>query len=265
MSILLQRGNLSYKVTLVDDCSNESYDDIIAQFQEKIDIQYLRLSVNSGGGLARQYGIDHTKLPYIVFLDAYDLFYNCDSLYTLYSYIIRGYDMVSGSEWVEEKKGFFVNEGDLHGKMYRRQYILNHHVTFNNTRFHEDNYFNSFMLLSGAYNINLPDVTYLYCDNQESITKKNSNKEFECLEILISNMKELFDLIPITTNNKGLFKQFIFMKFKYFNRLYTNFTKQEKSIFSSWIMKYFPNFISFVGVDDISELEKMVCCYFDVL
>lgn len=59
---------------LVDDCSTDNSAKIIKGFAEKDDrIRYLKLSENSGAGVARNKAIEESKGKYIAFLDSDDL------------------------------------------------------------------------------------------------------------------------------------------------------------------------------------------------
>ena len=133
-SILLQKNVHEIKVTLVDDASSCSYDDIIDQFSKQLNLQYFRLEKNSGPGVARQYGLDHTSAPFFVFCDSDDVFYDCYSLRNLKDFLIDGgYDAVSGKVIEMSEKIFdcFVARFDmLHGKMYSRSYLESHSIEF---------------------------------------------------------------------------------------------------------------------------------------
>ena len=258
MSIYLQEVSCKYKVTIIDDCSEENYDNTINYYREYLNINYKKLEKNSGSGIARQIGIDITNNPYIVFIDADDLFYNIDSLEELYSNIQKGFDVVLGSEFDEFSKTTRISEGNLHGKIYRRKYIIDNNIKFNETRFHEDNYFNNFVLLTGANKLDLDKVVYIYSNNVKSITKVDSDKEFARLEILLSNVNELFKRIKISNNNINRIKHFLFIKYRYYNEIYTSFSEKQKKIFKSWINKYDKNNISLIGIRNVNELEKAI-------
>ena len=237
-SVSNQIVDCKFIITIVDDCSFEKYDDIISSYNDKVDIRYLRLDENSGSGVARQYGLYNTSGEYITFIDSDDVFYDNYSLNRLYKMIKEGYDVVSGVEYDEDRKIRIINEGDLHGKLYRRKFIDDNNIRFNNTRFHEDNYFNSLILLSGAKNFNLMQNVYIYCYNNKSITKIDKQKEFDRLEILLSNMKEIFDKITITEKNVDTFKHFIYIKYRYFNRLLLE-SNDDKKIDEKILVVYF--------------------------
>lgn len=57
-------------ITVVDDCSPISYDNILLDFPN---IKYYRLENNRGPGFARQFGIEHTHEPYFLFVDCGDV------------------------------------------------------------------------------------------------------------------------------------------------------------------------------------------------
>ncbi len=258
MSIMMQNIECNIKVTLIDDCSDDDYSETIETFSKYFKIGYYRLNKNSGGGVARQKGIDITNGEYIIFIDADDLLYNVDSLNKLYKKILDGYDMVSGGTYDESRNFLVVNEGDLHGKLYRRKYLIEKDIKFNATRFHEDNYFNNLVLLSGAQNHILLELVYIYCNNKNSTTNNSKELEFNRLEIMLSNVKELMDRITIDDSNKKIVVNFLVNKYKYYNKIYKDFSEEKKNIFKSWINKYDPNNINLIGIEDVSLLEKLI-------
>ena len=75
MSISLQVIKDKLKVYIIDDCSDKPYDYLKEDFND-LDITIKRLDKNVGPGKARQYGIDHSNNPYIMFCDSDDYLYN---------------------------------------------------------------------------------------------------------------------------------------------------------------------------------------------
>lgn len=64
--------NNNVYVTVVDDASDLEYSDILKEYPA---LNLYIMGTNSGPGMARQYGIEHTSAMYIVFLDTGDYFY----------------------------------------------------------------------------------------------------------------------------------------------------------------------------------------------
>ena len=60
-------------IIVVDDCSNLNYDDILEEYPY---ISFYQLETNSGPGMARQYGTEHSDGTYFTFLDTDDYFYD---------------------------------------------------------------------------------------------------------------------------------------------------------------------------------------------
>ena len=88
ISICMQTVKDKINVYIIDDCSNEDYKEIINIFKDKINIKYYKLKENSGPGVARQYGLEHSNGEYIYFLDADDMFMDIYSLENLVYQII---------------------------------------------------------------------------------------------------------------------------------------------------------------------------------
>lgn len=258
MSIDLQTIKEKVKVYIIDDASTNDYDDILKECE--LNIFYHRLNENVGAGLARQKGIDISNSEYIVFLDSDDLFYDADALKRLYENIKLGYDQVAGITYNEKSNIYNVNEGDLHGKIYSREYLLKHNIRFNETRFHEDNYFNNLFLSCDPKYKQLDECIYIYSNNLKSLTNLDSKKEFERIKILISNVRCFIDETKKRDSNKDVIAFLLLLKIRYFNRIYPNFTDDEKTTFKNWLEEYQLDFSKYIGQYDdnkiIEELKK---------
>lgn len=63
-------------ITLVNDCSPNTdcnYQDLINEYKDRLDIRVIKTPENVGTGMARQFGIDNTTHPYIMFQDDDDV------------------------------------------------------------------------------------------------------------------------------------------------------------------------------------------------
>ena len=262
MSILEQETTAKFKVTIVDDCGTDNYDEIIDRFNKHYPIDYIKLDKNVGPGKARQYAIDKTNGDYITFIDSDDLFYNTDSLEILYKEISKGYDQIYTEEYDERKKKTFQSYGNLHGKIYKRSYIENKNIRFNDSRYHEDNYFNNLVFLSGATYKRVHEVTYVYCYNKESITQKNPEKEFERLELLFKNMNEMYSHIEFNRELFLRYIEFVYNKYRNFNRLYEKASDKDKKFLYDLINKYDKKNIELIGISKKKEFtNKLIDIY----
>jgi len=251
MSIYLQEINVQYKVTIIDDASNTNYQEIINKYKELIPISYIRHDKNQGPGITRQTGINNTNYPYIVFIDSDDLFFNTDSLNTLYKNIEQGYDIVSGCELVEESNIIIQNNGNVHAKIYRRSFLEKNNITFNETRYHEDNYFNSLALLSNAKNKIINENIYIYSNNNESVTKKSSFKD---IETYISNMSILLNK-PIKNTNALI--DYLYAKIIYLKRISKIISEDEQKEFNNWLDKYLPKYKELLQIEEINLIDEI--------
>lgn len=74
-SLAIQWKKEFLHVTLVNDCSpntNDNYQYLVDKYSNFLDIRCIKTPENAGQGLARQYGIDHTKHDYFMFMDEDD-------------------------------------------------------------------------------------------------------------------------------------------------------------------------------------------------
>ena len=237
MSIRLQTIINKINIYLIDDNSSEDYKDILNKYKD-MNIIYIKLDKNNGPAVARQKGIEMSSSKYIMFIDADDLLYDADSIKKLYNKIEEDYDYVVGITIDEKQNTQIMNESDLHGKIYKREFLLKNNIKFNNTRVHEDNYFNNLVLLCEPKQKEILENVYIYVDNKDSITNINKEKEFENLEIYISNIKEIIEEATKRNIEKDLIIKYLIMKLKYINRIYNKLSEKQQEIFKNWLEKY---------------------------
>ena len=177
-------------VTIVDDCSTDgSYEWALSRYFDGLDVRILQTPQNGGPGVARQYGIDHTECPYMMFLDADDTLGDSLSVETLYS-TLSGNDaacMVIGSFDEECNEEIRRHDGDMvwmHGKIYRRAFIDQYGVRFHKTsRANEDNGFNTIIKLIVAHDtrwklLTSDRVVYTWHNVKHSMTRDNNHEYY---------------------------------------------------------------------------------------
>lgn len=181
------------RVTIVNDCDNEAYEALNrAQLNKryKYSLTIMQTPLNGGAGYARQYGLDRTELPYIMFCDSDDSLWDCSALMKLLNQI-RVLEIQEKpwsyiwSDFYEERflnnRGYDLFSHDkpsmiwLHGKVWNRQFLNEHNIRFHNKlRTFEDTYFGKIVGLSApkSYAYHLPYPTYLWRRNPNSITSQ---------------------------------------------------------------------------------------------
>ena len=181
-SISLQSIKDKIKVTIVNDGSLNDYKKSVDFFKKYIDVREIGYKNNKGPGHARKYGINHTKGKYIVFIDSDDSFYDKFSLEKLYNKISKNDLDYVNSAFYEEVNGYlYIKEEDnswLHGKIYKREFLEDNNIDFNDTRCNEDNGFNALVLLSKPKKAYICEATYIWKANMSSITRRN-NYEYQ--------------------------------------------------------------------------------------
>lgn len=174
------------KVTIVNDHSKYKLsNEFLSRFH--FPLEYIETPVNGGAGRARQYGMDHTSAPYIMFCDADDRLYDCSALMKLlnqirllevqqkpWSYIWsyfyeefrkdRAYDLIS-----HDKPSMIF----MHGKVWNRKFLQEHDIKFHpSLRTFEDTYFGKLVALVSpkSQQFCLKEYTYIWMRNPNSVT-----------------------------------------------------------------------------------------------
>ena len=155
MSIGTEVGNKIF-VTIVDDCSTQSYDEVINLFQKFFPIRIIRQEINMGPGMARQAGLNLATQPYVSFLDAGDVYATPTKLLECL-YDVQDNPSVVMFSWAHEEE-LYMNENEnrfiyktipptnnrFHGKIYLREFLIQHNIHFSEegSRMNEDIGFN---------------------------------------------------------------------------------------------------------------------------
>ena len=185
-SIAQQAHHEWVKVTLINDCCPEgSYKEIIKKFEEVLDIQEIILPVNKGPGYARQYGVDHTDCPYIMFADADDILFGGFVFNDLLNEIERRNEDVIFSSFIEytpiETYLHHINDNVwVFGKIYRREFLKKYNIRFTEQRANEDTFFNKkIMFIYKELGKTIPFVegfAYGWYPTKDSITTINHHQ-----------------------------------------------------------------------------------------
>lgn len=185
-SISLQKDIDKAKIYIINDCSSKNYESIIKDFSN-LNIYEIDLDQNAGPGVARQIGFDCTNSDYVMFMDSDDQFYNQYNFKELYENIsYYDLDMVYGREIEEDVQVNNNPIANIHGKIYKRKYLVDKNIRFNNTRYSEDHSFNKIALYSTKKVKLLESIVYVYTNNKNSTTHKGN--EYKILLLYIYNM-----------------------------------------------------------------------------
>lgn len=114
-------------------------------------IQYFQFEHTSPAG-TRQRLFDKATADYVMFCDADDMFLTVLGLYTIFTYIRKGFDAFI-TDFVEEVKdnktgeySYFTHYADdkfVHGKVYRRRHLIDNNIIWHeDIRYHEDSSYN---------------------------------------------------------------------------------------------------------------------------
>ena len=190
-SIAYQFNKDLINVYIINDGSDYDYSKIVSIYENSLNIKELYLNKNCGPGYARQYGIDNSNGEYIIFIDSDDTFYNCFSVYELFNYISTtksDFVMSIVASEIDNEFIYQIHEtGDLHGKIYKRKFLVDNNISFNNSYTSEDNSFNQLLLLHNPRVNCVKIITYLYRENKKSLTRKEEN-DFLLLKDYCDNM-----------------------------------------------------------------------------
>ena len=173
-----------YEIICINDCSPDKSQDILDQYKkiygEKIRV--IKNEQNLGQGRSRMRGVDCAKGEYVFFVDSDDHIAP-DYLETFlnevqnesYDMVIAGYTKDIDGKYVKhdvkDNKWTRVCYPVACCKMYRRQFLLHHHIDFSSVRIGEDIYFTLDLFCSNAKTKIISYFGYYYYLNVQSTTK----------------------------------------------------------------------------------------------
>ena len=178
-SLAAQTVKRDFLVTVVDDCSDESVDDIISFFDKWLDLNYIKLKERRKyPGIVRQIGIDSTHNDYIMFMDCDDIMSNeaIDNAYNaikesncpfIQGFFAQQVPTPNGRQLIQK-----TNEITwLHGNIYKRSFLEQHNIRFM-PGYNEDMSFNILCRLYALPNTICQKNMYYWLHNDRSITRE---------------------------------------------------------------------------------------------
>lgn len=209
---LVAQTQSRFLVTVVDDYSEENMLKIVNDYEDRLNISYLRLTENGGPGVARQAGIDNNSMcEYLMFLDADDMLMP-QAIEVLNREANKNKPDILVSAFIQQNKygiDRIVHSTEtatwVHGKVYSCSFLRNKNIHFpERLRINEDGAFNT-MALNMTNNIYRTSViTVLWVDNKNSLTRKDRDFIVTCIPSYIEGQvyayNFLLDNIEIVEN-----------------------------------------------------------------
>lgn len=175
-SVVTQTVKDNINIILVQDADEEDYLELIKMFDKMLKVELVKMKQNSGPGACRRIGMQYGKSKYIMFMDADDTFQNPFAAQELLQTIEENELDAVNSIFLEELPNhrFASHDNDdwvwVFGKIYRRSYLEENQIYFNDSRANEDTGFNTIVYEHGRVGF-LPDNTYIWWHKPDSITR----------------------------------------------------------------------------------------------
>jgi len=214
-SIALQEVVNDIDVTIVNDVDGIGYKKFVDMFSPFFNVREIVMEKNGGPGDARQFGLDNTKNPLVMFIDADDTFSGAFAIKTLRDQLLaEPYNACCFSNFLEQQPNTYIQHPNdsvwMFGKIYKREFINRYNIHFlQGSRANEDNGFNMLCKLCANQNEQIKyiqDITYYWHYKEDSITRIN-NAEYSYggsfpgyTENMIYAIKEAEKRVPFNGN-----------------------------------------------------------------
>lgn len=213
------------KVIIINDHSDTLLSDEFLKSYKHLNIEYIQTTENKGPGQARQLGIDHSNAEYVMFADADDRLFACNLFKEIYDLLVKNKDKsidIIYTRWIEElKQGDLVHHIPhdnqdmtwLHGKAFRRQFLLDRNLRFNEKiKVHEDSYFNTITQMNAAITATIDIYSYFWCYNVDSLTRSAKYKYNYLVETADDLVTSITDTVEVLEQRKTAKRDEYFIK-----------------------------------------------------
>lgn len=183
-SIAMQSIADDIEILVINDADGIDYSDILSKFDD-LNIVYVQRDHNGGCGAARNSGIRYATADYITFIDSDDQFTSPITLEIMYNKIkSEKVDMLAGDfeSEMRQDNGIAIKKIEkspvwCHNKYYRRQFLLDNNLFFNEKlRINEDMEFHQLLIDMGGKVAYVPFCGYMWRDNAKSVTHESLYK-----------------------------------------------------------------------------------------
>lgn len=197
-SLVGQSVERKFIVTVVNDASTDDTLGVINKFKGLIPIRVINKEVNEGVGAARATGIENTDCDLIMFVDADDQIFPYTIQALAREINSKEFPDVIYSDFIsqQDKQEVFIkgttNITWFHGKMYRKQFLDKYNIEMPKLRYNEDSGFSTMVHELADKRAYLPELTYFWSENPNSLTRSKETFNIESLPNFIAAIGEAF-------------------------------------------------------------------------
>lgn len=188
---LTQQTESHFVTVVVDDASTEDIYPLCEEFNQTLNVVYLRQAVNGGPGAARirgiEWAIEH-NIDFVMFLDSDDQLLAHAVRVLKYEITHTGADMIFSDIVCEHKhQPHIVIPADqsltwVHGKIYRTKFLESLHIQLPaDLRTNEDLAFNLICKWTSKICLYTHQATYLWCEDERSLTRSVGEERNLCM------------------------------------------------------------------------------------
>lgn len=261
------------EVIVIDDHSKVDYNGVIRYYQQFLKLKYIKLENNFGPGTARRIGLENATGTYINFMDSDDELYdNASILKLVEKFRVKPYlNMVAGLAYEELRDGSLrLRERNfiwVFGKLFKRSFLEENGLTFNDTRANEDNGFTTmFRMLTNDYEF-FDEVVYIWHYEPTSITRVNGHEYyFYSIEGYVKNMIWVFEECKKRDIHKGKkqIQHFVNVWIRlYFYTIEVLFdrNKYDANLLAGWASNYYKDVYRYLEENDLVNFDIFYECW----
>ncbi len=167
-----------------------------------LDLHYHVLEENSGPGVARQYGIDHSSGEYVMFIDADDALFQAGTLLDFFT-SAEQHDIISSTYVAQYKSGgklryttYSNNAASVYSKWIRRAYLNRIGLRFSpELRYFEDMYFISLAFMLTTDKIWMNKSSYIWMHRDDSLFRGENGTLVRRVDVYVKALRLKLEVI----------------------------------------------------------------------
>lgn len=280
-SIAMQTAYRKIVVTIVDDCSTEEIEHydvkerkivlensedflfkrIFPKF-ENLKFFYLRTEKNSGPGAARNLGIKNSYYDWIMFMDADDCLVNPLTIEIINREVRLSYPDIFITRFQQQTNSTLIdmrieNETWVHGKVFKKDFLIKNNIFFPEIRCNEDSAFCSIAFQMAEKIKKLDFVSYLWVNNKESLTRADEDYYGNYAIDYVKGRKFVFEYLNENLKDRERIVDEVLNSAIYLYWMYLDLKNYRSDLLDDFLLEM-KSYVSLVEINNRLKWEKFV-------
>ena len=216
------------EIIIVDDCSTESFDEIIQQYLN-LNIKIITNDKHYGyPAIGRQRGLDEAMGTWICFADQDDYFK--DNTFDVLKKVIIDKQIkncLMGSFYIVYDDHMVLDvphSAQTHGKLFEKTFLQQYNIQYSDIKYNEDTCFiNKIKCISFFYDVKvymIEEPFYYWVRHSNSLSSSSTYRLLSLLSYIKIALQDIFKFLILSQDNENKYKEFIKLFIAIYIRIY---------------------------------------------